>query len=153
MSYIHAADTMHEQRKSTRNTKRTIRKRRNHKRKVPANERRTKITTSLFSNFLGVNPMICIYCKTSDNLKQVANFLCTANSAQNKNSDSSWATVQSEDDCWAIETNCNKDTAAMIYKISDNIFCIEVDDNCAQKVIEPLMKKYGFENIKWLTTK
>ena len=153
MPYAHAADTIHQQRKSTRNTKRTIRKRRNHKRTIPTNEKRTNITTSLFSKFFGREPMICIYCKTSDNLKQVANFLCIANSAQNKNSDSSWATVQSEDDCWAIETNCNKDTAAMIYKISNNIICIEADDNCAPKVIEPLMKKYGFNNIKWLITK
>jgi hypothetical protein len=59
----------------------------------------------------------------------------------------------SEEDCWLLETNLKKETSAMVYRISNEIVVIEIDDNCATNIIEPLMKKYGFANVKWLVTK
>ena len=41
----------------------------------------------------------------------------------------------------------------MIYRIGSEIVVIEIDDDCASNVIEPLMKKYGFDNVKWLLSK
>ena len=41
----------------------------------------------------------------------------------------------------------------MIYRIGSEIIVIEIDEDCASNVIEPLMKKYGFGNVKWLLSK
>ncbi|PVX23497.1 MAG: hypothetical protein CW716_12100 [Candidatus Bathyarchaeum sp.] len=97
--------------------------------------------------------MVFIYCRTSDDLKQVGQFLCRANSVTGNNSDNSWVVNESDDDCWVIATTCNLSTAGMLSRVRDDVICIEVDDDCAPKVIEPLIKKYGFDNLKWLLTK
>jgi hypothetical protein len=60
---------------------------------------------------------------------------------------------ENEEDCWLLETNTKNETSAMVYRISPEIVVIEIDDDCATNVIEPLMKKYGFANVKWLLTK
>ena len=51
------------------------------------------------------------------------------------------------------ETDDPDETSALTYRVGNEIVAIELDENCASNVIEPLMKKYGFENIKWLVTK
>jgi hypothetical protein len=99
--------------------------------------------------------MILIYCKTVDNPKNVADCVCKYNfSEENSETKSRVINDESEDGCWIIQ-NCNpqNETSAMIYRIGPEIVCIEIDDNCASNVIEPLMKKYGFDNVKWLSTK
>jgi len=101
---------------------------------------------------MGENNMVFIYCKTSDDLKQVGQLICTENTVTGKD-DHSWRTEESDDDCYAIHTSCNKNTAAIMSQISNNVICIETDDNCATKIIEPLIKKYGFNQVKWLLTK
>ena len=97
--------------------------------------------------------MIYIYCKTLDNLNRVGELLCRANSVQDKNGNDSWVINEAEDDCWIIETNCNQSPAAIIYRIGTDVVCIEVDADCAPNAIEPLIKQYGFDNVKWLLTK
>jgi hypothetical protein len=98
--------------------------------------------------------MILIYCKTVDDPKEVVGYVCKSNFGE-KNSETKSRVINdgSEDDCWIIETDRQNETSAMIYRISHEIVVIEIDDNCASNVIEPLMKKYGFDNIKWLLTK
>jgi len=76
-----------------------------------------------------------------------------ANSVNGKKDEGSWVINESDDDSWVIETGCNKSATAIVYRIREDVVCIEVDDYCASNVIEPLMKKYGFENVKWLLTK
>ena len=97
--------------------------------------------------------MIYIYCKTLDTHNRIGDLLCMANSVQIKDENDSWVLNKSEDDCWIIETNCNQSPAAIIYRIRNDVVCIEVDSDCAPKIIEPLMKEYGFNNVKWLLTK
>jgi hypothetical protein len=58
-----------------------------------------------------------------------------------------------EEDCWLLETNLKNETSAMLYRISNEILVIEIDEDCSTNIIEPLMKKYGFANVKWLLTK
>lgn len=41
----------------------------------------------------------------------------------------------------------------MVYRIGDSVVVTEIDDECASKVVEPLMEYYGFENVKWLVSK
>ncbi|MCW4014906.1 MAG: hypothetical protein NWF06_00900 [Candidatus Bathyarchaeota archaeon] len=96
--------------------------------------------------------MVFIYCKTADGLKQVGQLICTENLVAGKD-DYAWEICESDDDCYAIQTSCNKAAAAMLSRVSDDVVCIETDDNCAQKIVEPLVKKYGFNNVKWLQTK
>jgi len=97
--------------------------------------------------------MIYIYCKTLDTHNRIGDLLCRANSVRDKNKNDSWIINEAEDDYWIIETNCNQSPAAIIYRIRNDVVCIEVDDDCAPNVIEPLMEKYGFDNIKWLLAK
>ena len=98
--------------------------------------------------------MIWIYCKTFDDPKVVGDYVCKSNFGQeNSENKSQVMKDESEDDCWIIETDQRNETSAMIYRISNEIIVIEIDDNCASNVIEPLMKKYGFDNVKWLLPK
>ena len=96
--------------------------------------------------------MIIIYCKTLDDSTLVGELLFRINSVQNKNENESWTLDENEDDCWILATKCNQYPVAVIYRIGNEVVCIEIDDNCAPKVIAPLIEKYGFENVKWLLT-
>ena len=92
--------------------------------------------------------MIIIYCKTIDSSKKVGETICIENSTQTL----SWKLGEEiEPNTWTIQTHCDKYTQALIYKISSSIVAIEVNAECAPNVIEPLLHKYGFENLKWLT--
>lgn len=51
----------------------------------------------------------------------------------------------------SIETDSN--ACAVIYLIGDSVVGVEADDDCACKIIEPLISIYGFEKVKWLITK
>jgi len=97
--------------------------------------------------------MINIYCKTLDDVNHVGDLICRANSVQEDNKIDSWVISKAEEEYWIIETNCIQSPVAIFYRIGTEVVCIEVDDDCAPNVIEPLMKKYGFENVKWLLTK
>jgi hypothetical protein len=96
--------------------------------------------------------MVYIYCKTTDGLKQVGQLICSENSVTEKDQHT-WKTEESDDNSYAIQTSCNTSTAAILSQVSNNVICIETDDNCAPKIVEPLIKKYGFNQVKWLLTK
>jgi hypothetical protein len=84
----------------------------------------------------------------------VGEYICKSNFNQEDNEVELRITKDvNEEDCWLLETNLKNETSAMVYKISDEIVVIEIDDYCATNIIEPLMKKYGFTNVKWLVTK
>lgn len=94
--------------------------------------------------------LISIYCKTIDCSKKVGELLCRANSEE----EALWILrSESEEGSWLIETNCSESPSIMVSQIGGSVVVIEVDDECASKVIEFLMEKYGFENVKWMTYK
>ena len=98
--------------------------------------------------------MIWIYCRTTDSPKEVGEYICKSNFNQEENNLGLRITKdENEEDCWLLEPSPKKETVAIIYRISDEIIAIEIDDYCATNVIEPLMKKHGFTNVKWLLTK
>ena len=97
--------------------------------------------------------MIYIYCKTLDTHNRIGGLLCRANSVRDKNKNDSWVINKAEDDCWIIESNCIQSPIAIFYRVGAEVVCIEVDDDCAPNAIEPLIKQYGFDNVKWLLTK
>ena len=97
--------------------------------------------------------MIWIYCKTVDDPKEVGNFICKSNFGEVTNESKSNIIIsECEKNCWLIKTSWQNETAAMIYRIEHEIVVIELEDICAPNVIESLMKKYGFDNVKWLLT-
>ena len=98
--------------------------------------------------------MIWIYCQTTDNPKEVGCYIFKSIVSRNNNNFELQVTKdENEEDCWLLETNTKNETIAMAYRISDEIVVIEIDDDCATNIIEPLMKKYRFANVKWLLTK
>lgn len=99
--------------------------------------------------------LVLVYCKTNDDPKIVANYVCKANIGQ-KNSENKTQIIkdENEDDCWIIQQNSpHNETSAIIYRIGPEIIALEIDEECASNIIEPLMKKYGFDKVKWLLTK
>jgi hypothetical protein len=92
--------------------------------------------------------LILIYCKTKDTPRKVGEAICKANSTEK---DLFWKIIEEiESDTWTIQTHCDRYTHALVYRIGASIVGVEVTADCAPNVIEPLMKIYGFENIKWL---
>ena len=93
--------------------------------------------------------MISFYCKTTDNPRKVGEAICKANSTEGL----SWKIKEEiEAGTWTIQTSCNRDTHALVYRIGVSIVAVEVNGDCAPNIVEPLLEIYGFENIKWLVS-
>ncbi len=92
--------------------------------------------------------MFKVYCKTVDSPRKVGELICKANSVGEK---AIWMLKDKcEEDFWVIETKCEKSPDLIVYQVGESLVVIEVDDECASEVIEPLMQNYGFENVKWI---
>jgi len=93
--------------------------------------------------------VIIVYCRTADSSRKVGDLICRANSSKGLE----WKIKDEvEEDSWTIETTCRMFADALVYRVGTSVVAVEVDVDCAQHVVEPLMEKYGFENIKWLNT-
>ena len=62
-------------------------------------------------------------------------------------------TVRDEGEFCTININFKVHCVAVVFLVSNLVVGIEIDDDCAAKIIEPLMKRYGFDNVKWLLMK
>lgn len=89
-----------------------------------------------------------IYCSTEDSPITVGELLCKANF---DNEYRSWR-VKDEGEFYTINNSSKTDCIAVVYSVSSLIVGIEIDDNYASKVVELLMEKYSFENVKWLVS-
>ena len=38
----------------------------------------------------------------------------------------------------------------IVYRIGDTVVLSEIDDNLAPDFLDPLITKYGFDNVKWI---
>ncbi len=97
--------------------------------------------------------MIFVYCKTVDDPKTVGEYICKSNFNSKGSKDSQVLKDSVEEDCWLIESSSQTEMSGMIYRIGDEIVGVEIDEDCAVNVVEPLMKKYGFDKVKWLSIK
>jgi hypothetical protein len=98
--------------------------------------------------------LVLVYCKTGDDPKIIADYVCKANFGEvNGENKSQIIKDENEDDCWLLQSKSMDETSAIIYRIGPEIVALEIDDDCAQNIIEPLMKKYGFNKVKWLLSK
>jgi len=91
-----------------------------------------------------------VYCNTKDSPRTVGEVVCRANFIED--SGKSWI-ISSEGESCFIKANSDGQCVAVVYCVGDLVVGIEVDDNCASKVVEPLIEKYDFENVKWLFDK
>jgi hypothetical protein len=91
-----------------------------------------------------------IYCNTKDSPIKVGEAICRSNFVND--SKQSWIVNDNGNFC-SIEFNSTSHCVAVVYLVSDSVIGIEIDDQCASKVIEPLIEIYGFEKVKWLAAK
>ncbi len=89
-----------------------------------------------------------IYCRTKDSPKNVGEAICRANFVEE---DKHVWKVKDAGEYFTIETNFKEGCVAVVYRIGSFVVGIEVDDNCASKIVEALIEIYGFEKVKWLS--
>jgi hypothetical protein len=98
------------------------------------------------------------YVKTSDDPKDVGDIVCSFNFTQGKHPGDqySWIMQVGRDapDYWEIRGKyaALKDLTeiGIIYRIGDTVVLAEIDDDLAPDFLDPLLTKYGFDNVKWI---
>jgi hypothetical protein len=102
---------------------------------------------------------IIFFVKTKDEPKTVADSVCGFNLYQGEHPEDkySWVTKyrkSGEDEYWEIEGKYAplKDftVIGLAYRSGDAVVLSEVKDSLAINFLDPLLKKYGFDNIKWI---
>jgi hypothetical protein len=98
------------------------------------------------------------YVKTSDNPKKVGDVVCAYNIFQDEHPKGkySWIMEQGkgEDEYWQIKSKYEdlKDmtNVALVYRTGDTVVLAEVNDDFVPNFLDPLLEKYGFDNVKWI---
>jgi hypothetical protein len=101
---------------------------------------------------------IWFYVKTIDNPKNVGEVVCAYNVAEGKHPEDhySWLIEPDPEDSnyWIIKAKFSllKDMpeVAAVYRLGDSVVFAEIDNDLAPDFSEPLIEKYGFDNVKWL---
>lgn len=108
---------------------------------------------------LGVSFMtIWFYVKTTDEPKTVGEIVCAFNYAEGIHPQDkySWILQEGRDEpgYWEIRGKYAglKDMTeiGIVYRIGDTVVISEIDNNLAPNVIDPLITKYGYDNVKWI---
>jgi hypothetical protein len=98
------------------------------------------------------------YVKTNDDPKAVGDIVCSFNFTQGKHPEDqySWIIVAGRDEpgYWEIKGKyaALKDLAeiGIVYRIGDTVVLSEIDDDLAPDFLDPLITKYGFDNVTWI---
>lgn len=100
---------------------------------------------------------IWFYVKTSDNPKSVGEVVCSFNFYQGEHPEDKYTWIMEkgkEEEYWEIKGKYDplKDLASIgiAYRIGDTVVLSEIDDNLAPNFLDPLIEKYGFDNVKWI---
>ncbi len=102
---------------------------------------------------------ITFYVKTTDNPKTVADVVCDFNYYQGEHLEDkySWITEpkkEDEEEYWEIKGKYAplKDLTliGLAYKVGDTVVLSDVSDDLAENFLDPLLQRYGFDNIKWI---
>ena len=101
---------------------------------------------------------IWFYVKTSDDPKVVGDVVCAFNFSQGEHPQDqySWVMMPGKDETgyWEIRGKyaAIKDLTeiGIVYRLGDTVVLAEIDDDLAPDVIDPLMTKYGFDNVRWM---
>ena len=101
---------------------------------------------------------IWFYVKTSDDPKTVGDIVCVFNFMEgiHPGDNYSWIMEVGKDEpgYWEIKGKYAglKDLTeiGIVYRIGDTVVLSEIDDDLAPDFLDPLIKKYGFDNVKWI---
>jgi hypothetical protein len=100
------------------------------------------------------------YVKTKDEPKDVGEVVCASNSIQGEHPEDKYTWIieagRDEPDYWEIKGKYAplKDlpVIGIVYRIGDTVVLSEIDDDLVPNFIDPLISKYGFDNVKWIVT-
>lgn len=101
---------------------------------------------------------IRFYVKTTDTPQQVGETVCNFNAYQGEHPEDKYTWIiqkaNAQEEYWEIKGKYEplKDLApiGITYRIGDTIVLSEIDDNLASNFLDPLIEKYGFDNVKWI---
>jgi hypothetical protein len=98
------------------------------------------------------------YVKTSDDPKVVGDVVCSFNVAEGKHPGDKYSWImevgKDEPGYWEIKGKyaALKDLTevGIVYRIGDTVALSEIDDDLAPDFLDPLITRYGFDNVKWI---
>ena len=98
------------------------------------------------------------YVKTKDDPKAVGDVVCAFNYAEGKHPEDKYSWVmqvgKDEPGYWEIKGKYaalrDLTEIGIVYRVGDSVVLAEIDDDLAPDFLEPLMSKYGFDNVKWI---
>ncbi len=101
---------------------------------------------------------IWFYVKTTDDPKVTGDVVCAFNYAEGKHPGDkySWIMKPGRDGSgyWEIRGKYEKlkdlTEIGIVYRIGDALVFAEIDDELSPDFIDPLITKYGFDNVKWI---
>lgn len=100
------------------------------------------------------------YVKTLDEPKAVGETVCASSFMQGEHPEDKYSWIieagRDEPGYWEIKAKYAplKDlpVIAIVYRIGDTVVLSEIDDALAPNFIDPLISKYGFDHVKWIST-
>ena len=103
---------------------------------------------------------IWFYVKTSDSPKTVGDAVCAYNIFEDAHPKGkySWILEQGkgQEEYWQIRGKYEElkelTNVALIYSAGDTVVLAEISDDFVPNFLDPLLAKYGFDNIKWIVT-
>jgi len=101
---------------------------------------------------------IWFYVKTSDDPKAVGEIVCNFNYTEGKHPGDKYSWImevgKDEPGYWEIKGKYErlKDLAeiGIVYRIGDTVVMAEIDDDLVPDFLDPLIAKYGFDNVRWI---
>ena len=102
---------------------------------------------------------IWFYVKTTDDSKTVADAVCNFNFYQGEHPEDKYSWVaerkgSGEEEYWEIKGRYaplkELTLIGLAYRTGDAVVLSEVDDDLAPNFLDPLLNKYGFDNVKWI---
>ncbi len=101
---------------------------------------------------------IWFYVKTENDAKAVGEVVCVFNYTEGKHPEDkySWILQEGRDEpgYWEIRGKYSalKDLTeiGLVYRIGDAVVFAEIEDELAPNFLDPLIEKFGFDNVKWI---
>ena len=101
---------------------------------------------------------IWFYVKTNNSPTSVGQVICDFNFIQGEHPEDQYSYImekgKGETEYWEIKSKYadrkEMPLVALVYRAGDTVVVSEVADDLAPNFIDPLLEKYGFENVKWI---
>jgi len=105
---------------------------------------------------------VSFYVKTSDDIKMVGEVVCNFNFIQGEHPEDQYSYVlekgkdETEGEYWEIMSKYAKRKTlvpvAFVYRAGDTVVVGGVAADLVPNFVDPLLEKYGFDNLKWVVT-